>query len=85
MGRHTNPLLQFLLADEEAKKKFIELINKLGTIKALYHHFKENEFYGKRYFLSGQTILNIIRRLGFKGRRGRNPKNVTCQNRYSYR
>ena len=85
MGRHTNPLLHFLLTNEEAKKKFIELMGELGSAKGLYYYFEENTFYGKKYYLSGQTIRNIIRRLGFKGRRGRNRKNVTNQYRYSYR
>ena len=84
-GRHINPLLQLLLADEEAKKKFIELMNELGSAVGLYYYFEEHSFYGKKYFLSGQTIRNIIKRLGFKGRRGRNRKNVAYQNRYSYR
>jgi hypothetical protein len=84
-GRPTNKLLQFLLDNEEAKKKFIELMSELGSARDLYHYFKNNTFYGNRYYLSWQTITNIIRRLGFKGRRGRNRKNVTSQNRYSYR
>ena len=85
MGRHINPLLQLLLSDEEAKKKFIELMSALGSAKGLYYYFKETKFYGNKYYLSRQTINNIIKRLGFKGRRGRNRKNVTSQNRYSYR
>jgi hypothetical protein len=85
MGRHINPLLQLLLTDEEAKKKFIELINQSGSARDLYYYFQKNTFYGNKYYLSWQTINNIIRRLGFKGRRGRNRKNVTSQNRYSYR
>lgn len=84
MGRHTNPLLQLLLSDEEAKKKFIELMGELGSARSLYYHFENNTFYGNKYYLSRQTINNIIRRLGFKGRRGRNRHGV-CQNRYSYR
>jgi hypothetical protein len=74
MGRHTNPLLQFLLSNEEAKKKFIELMGESGSSKDIYYYFKENTFYGKKYFLSGQTIRNIIKRLGFNGRRGRTSK-----------
>jgi hypothetical protein len=85
MGRHINPLLQFLLTDEEAKKRFIELMSELGSATGLYYYFEENKFYGNKYYLSRQTINNIIKRLGFKGRRGRNRKNVTSQNRYSYR
>jgi hypothetical protein len=74
MGRHTNPLLQFLLSNEEAKKKFIELMDESRSAKDLYYYFEENTFYGKKYFLSGQTIRNIIKRLGFSGRRGRTSK-----------
>lgn len=81
MGRDTNPLLQFLLTDEEAKKKFIELMGELGSRKVLYYYFQENTFYGKKYFLSEQTIGNIIKRLGFKGRRGRTRHGVP-QNRF---
>jgi hypothetical protein len=84
-GRPTNKLLQFLLDDEEAKKKFIELMSELGSARDLYYYFQKNTFYGNKYYLSWQTICNVIRRLGFKGRRGRNRKNVTSQNRYSYR
>ena len=71
MARHTNRLLQFLLTNEEAKKKFIELMGELGTAKGLYNYFEENKFYGTKYYVSGQTISGIIRKLGFKGRRGR--------------
>jgi hypothetical protein len=85
MGRHINPLLQLLLTDEEAKKKFIELMNGSASARDLYYYFQKNTFYGNKYYLSWQTICNVIRRLGFKGRRGRNRKNVTSQNRYSYR
>lgn len=81
MGRHINPLLQFLLTDEEAKKKFIELMGELGSVKGLYYYFEENTFYGKKYYISGQTIRGIIRKLGFKGRRGRTPKSKI--NRYT--
>lgn len=79
MGRHTNPLLQFLLTNEEAKKKFIELMGELGSAKDLYYYFKENKFYGEKYFLSGQTIRNLIKRLGFSGRRGRPSKRYNQQ------
>ncbi len=79
MGRHTNPLLQFLLTDEEAKKKFIELMGELGSSKDLYYYFEQNKFYGEKYFLSGQTIRNIIKRLGFSGRRGRPSKRYNQQ------
>jgi len=85
MGRHINPLLQLLLANEEAKKKFIELMHELGSARGIYYYFEENAFYGNRYYLTRQTINNIIKRLGFKGRRGRNRKNTANQNRYSYR
>jgi hypothetical protein len=81
MGRHTNSLLQFLLSNEEAKKQFIELMNRLGSAKDLYYYFEENTFYGEKYFLSGQTIRNIIKRLGFSGRRGR-PSKRHNQQRY---
>jgi hypothetical protein len=76
MGRDTNPLLQFLLNDEEAKKKFIELIGQFGTSKGLCDYFDSHPFYGKKYYLSRQTLLNIVRRLGFKGRRGRPTKST---------
>jgi hypothetical protein len=72
MGRPTNPLLQFLLNDEEAKKKFIELISECGTIRGLWDYLQLNTFYGQNYsYLRGQTLLNIVKRLGFKGRKGR--------------
>jgi len=80
MGRDTNPLLQFLLNDEEAKKKFIELIGQCGTSKGLCDYFDNHTFYGHKYYLSRQTLLNIVRRLGFKGRRGR-PTKLTYGNR----
>jgi hypothetical protein len=85
MGRHINPLLKLLLTDEEAKKKFIELMNESGSSVGLYYYFVDHSFYGNRYYLTRQTINNIIKRLGFKGRRGRNRKNAANQNRYSYR
>lgn len=80
MGRSINPLLQLLLTDEEAKKKFIELMGELGSAKGLYYYFQENKFYGNKYYLSGQTIRNIIRKLGFKGRRGRPGSSNYLQN-----
>jgi hypothetical protein len=77
MSRHTNPLLQFLLNDEEAKKKFIELIGQCGTIRGLWDYLQINTFYGENYsYLRGQTLLNIVRRLGFKGRKGRPTKST---------
>ncbi len=81
MGRHTNQLLQFLLDNPQAKNDFIELMNRSGSAKDLYYYFEENKFYGEKYFLSGQTIRNIIKRLGFSGRRGR-PSKRYDQQRY---
>jgi hypothetical protein len=76
MGRHTNPLLQFLLNDEEARKKFIELIGQCRTSRGLWDYFDNHTFYGQKYYLSRQTLLNIVKRLGFKGRKGRPPKST---------
>ena len=77
MGRHTNPLLQFLLRDEEARKKFIELLGQFGTARGLWSYLQHNTFYGENYsYLRRQTILNIVKRLGFKGRRGRPTKST---------
>jgi len=81
MGRHTNPLLQLLLNDEEAKKKFVEIVCQYGTSRGLWDYFQINTFYGEDYsHLRRQTLLNIIRRLGFRGRRGRPTRSTYGKN-----
>ena len=72
-GRPINILLKDLLEDNVKQRAFIRLINELGS-RELYVHLRDNEFYGKKYYVSRQTILNIVRRLGFRGRRGRPSK-----------
>ena len=72
-GRPTNPLLKDLIEDTCRQREFIKMINTLGR-KGLYLYLREKEFFGKKYYVSGQTILNIVRRLGYKGRKGRPSK-----------
>lgn len=85
MGRHTNPLLADLLADKTKLDNFITLVNSLGSANDVREHFRTNEFLGKKYYLSSQTVRGIMRKLGFKGRRGRNPKKFRSSNRYTSR
>ena len=73
MGRHINELLKDLLEDTVRQRAFIRLINELGS-RELYYHLRDKEFYGKKYYVSRQTILNIVRKLGFRGRKGRPSK-----------
>jgi hypothetical protein len=72
-GRPINPLLKDLIEDTCRQREFIKMINTLGR-KGLYLYLKEKEFFGKKYYVSGHTILNIVRRLGYKGRKGRPSK-----------
>lgn len=85
MGRHTNPLLADLLADETKLDNFTTLVNSLGSANDVREYFRTNEFFGKKYYLSSQSIRGIMRKLGFRGRRGRNPKKFTASNRYTCR
>ena len=72
-GRPINPLLKDLIEDTCRQREFIKMINTLGR-KGLYLYLREKEFFDKKYYVSDQTILNIVRRLGYKGRKGRPSK-----------
>jgi hypothetical protein len=84
MARHTNPLLKVLLEDNYKRNTFIELINDLGSARYVMDYLNTNGFLGEKYgYFSSQTVRGIIRRLGIKSLRGRNPKINTSRQRYS--
>jgi hypothetical protein len=88
MGRHINPLLKLLLNDKEAKKDFIELVQNHGDKWTTSKYLEDGKFRNTKWFVSGQTIGNIMKRLGFVGRRGkpaRKPESIVKeQNRWMY-
>jgi hypothetical protein len=88
MGRPTNKLLQLLLADEEAKKEFIELVQNHGDKWTTSKYLEDSKFRNTKWFVSAQTIGNIMKRLGFVGRQGkpaRKPESTAKeQNRWMY-
>jgi len=71
MPRHTNKLLKVLLEDQTKLDVFTTLVNSLGSANKVKEYFHKNKFFEEKYYLSSQTISNIMRKLGFKGTRGR--------------
>ena len=72
MGRHTNKLLQYLLDNESSRKYFIELVQKTSNNREVAK-FLEEGFENTKWYVSGQTVNNIMKRLGYEGKRGRKP------------
>ena len=72
MGRHTNKLLQHLLDNESSRKYFIELVQKTSNNREVAK-FLEEGFENTKWYVSGQTVNNIMKRLGYEGKRGRKP------------
>lgn len=73
MARHTNKLLQYLLDNESSQKDFVELVQKTNCNRDMAKLLREGEFENTKWYVSGQTIGNIMKRLGYKGMRGRKP------------
>jgi len=73
MGRHTNKLLQHLLDNESSKKDFIELVQKTSKNRDMANLLEEGKFENTKWYVSGQTVGNIMKRLGYEGKRGRKP------------
>ena len=73
MGRHTNKLLQHLLDNESSKKDFIELVQKTSKNRDMANLLEEGKFENTKWYVSGQTVNNIMKRLGYEGKRGRKP------------
>jgi hypothetical protein len=73
MGRHTNKLLQHLLDNESSKKDFIELVQKTSNNRDVSKFLEEGKFENTKWYVSGQTVNNIMKRLGYEGKRGRKP------------
>lgn len=73
MARHTNKLLQHLLKNESSKRDFVELVQKTNSNRRMEKLLKEGAFENTTWYVSSQTVGNIMKRLGYKGRRGRKP------------
>jgi len=73
MGRHTNKLLQHLLDNESSKKDFIVLVQKTSNNWDMAKFLREGKFENTTWYVSGQTVGNIMKRLGYEGKRGRKP------------
>ena len=73
MGRHTNKLLQHLLDNESSRKYFIALVQKTSNNWDVAKLLEEGKFENTTWYVSGQTVSNIMKRLGYEGKRGRKP------------
>jgi hypothetical protein len=73
MGRHTNKLLQHLLDNESSRKYFIALVQKTSNNWDVAKLLQEGKFENTKWYVSGQTVNNIMKRLGYEGKRGRKP------------
>jgi len=73
MGRHTNKLLQHLLDNKYSKRDFIELVQKTSSNSEMAKFLREGKFENTTWYVSGQTVNNIMKRLGYEGKRGRKP------------
>ena len=74
MARHTNKLLQHLLENESSKRDFVELVQKTNSKRAVSLMLRNGEFENTTWYVSGQTVGNIMKKLGYHGNRGRPPK-----------
>jgi hypothetical protein len=73
MGRHTNKLLQHLLDNKYSKRDFIELVQKTSSNRDVANLLEKGKFENTTWYVSGQTVNNIMKRLGYEGKRGRKP------------
>jgi hypothetical protein len=79
MGRHTNKLLQHLLDNKYSKRDFIELVQKTSSNSEMAKFLREGKFENTTWYVSGQTVNNIMKRLGYEGKRGRKPTRPQVQ------
>ena len=73
MARNKNKLLVLLENNDSAKQQFVTLVEEMGGW-AFADYLRTGGFMGQAWYVSGQTIRNIMKRLGYKGIRGRKPK-----------
>lgn len=73
MARHTNKLLQHLLENESSKRDFVELVQKTNSKRDVALMLRNGEFENTTWYVSGQTVGNIMKKLGYYGNRGRPP------------
>jgi fructose-1-phosphate kinase PfkB-like protein len=71
MARDTNKLLQHLLNNESSKKDFIELVQKTKSNWDMAKLLREGKFENTTWYVSYQTVGNIMKKLGYVGRRGK--------------
>ena len=73
MARHTNKLLQHLLENESSKRDFVELVQKTNSKRDVALMLRNGEFENTTWYVSGPTVGNIMKKLGYHGNRGRPP------------
>jgi len=71
MARHINELLKHLLENESSKRDFIELVQKTKSNWNMAKFLREGKFENTKWFVSYQTVGNIMKKLGYVGRRGK--------------
>jgi len=71
MARHTNKLLQHLIDNESSKRDFVDLVQKTSSNWEMAKLLTEGKFENTTWYVSGQTVGNIMKRLGYQGKRGR--------------
>lgn len=67
----TNLFLRDLQNNPQMKKDFIELVQSQKSKWKTARYLRENNFYNEKHFISGQTIGNIMKSLGYSGRSGK--------------
>ena len=65
-----NLFLRDLQNNPQMKKDFIELVQSQKSKWKTSKYLREGNFYNEKHFISGQTIGNIMKSLGYTGRSG---------------
>ena len=73
MARHTNKLLKHLLENEVSKRDFVELVQETNSNWRMAQLLREGKFENTTWYVSKQTVGNIMKKLGYYGNRGRPP------------
>lgn len=85
MARKQNSLLTHLLSNEDSRRAFIELVQKTTNKRDVAKLLRDGEFENTTWYISGQTIGNIMKRLGYVGSRGRPSLKSDSQQRWKIR
>lgn len=70
-GRPINLFLRDLQNNPQMKKDFIELVQSKKSRWETSKYLRGGNFYNEKYFVSAQTIGNIMKSLGYVGRCGK--------------